>query len=40
MFTADTLSRVPLSERTSTDFEDIAALADTEQQQALNMVPS
>ena len=38
---ADTLSRAPLDERTPTDFtEDIASLADAEQQQALRMVAS
>lgn len=38
---ADTLSRAPLEERTPTEFnEDISALADAEQQQALRMVAS
>jgi len=38
---ADTLSRAPLDERTPTDFtEEIAALADAEQQQTLRMVAS
>ena len=38
---ADTLSRAPLDERTPTDFtEEIAALADAEQQRTLRMVTS
>ena len=38
---ADALSRAPLSEQTPTDFkEDLASLADLEQQQVLRMVAS
>jgi len=40
MLVADTLSRAPLADRTPTDFEDVAALADAEQQQELRMVAS
>ena len=41
MLIADALSRAPLSDQTPTDFkEDLAALADEEQQQALRMVAS
>jgi len=45
MLIADTISRAPVEEKTPrerrpTDFEDIAALTDEEQQQALRMVAS
>jgi hypothetical protein len=40
MLIADTLSRAPLAGGTPSDFAEVAALADAEQQQSLSMVAS